>query len=497
MGFNIFTKKSDPRSSDYRETRNILNEISFENRLKSIIAETTVTGRGEGNATSITSDFATPPDVSFDDYAVAYETMPWFYAAVNTVAYAAARAPFRIYRKKRILESWGREEVTTGLAYNLLQNPNPSMTSNKELIVATFSWQRIAGNAYWAIVPSDEAVKRASATAGGQLEVTAEDLELWCLRPDWIKIVPDKHKLIKGYVYGVGKVETGLTPDQMIHFKLFHPRDPYYGLSPIGPLANTGELDIMATETNKRWFKQGGRPDIILSTDKMLAKQAKDEMIKRFKERVEGYKKSHQVIVLDQGLQLKDSSFLPRDMEFEALKRISRGEVLSVYGVPPTLVGFYQEGVNRSVADIQRTAFWEDTMMPMFVVQGELITDKYINKFHKNLFGEFDTSGIPALEESRTKRSAREIAEINAGVRTRDEFRLDRNLSPFGGSRGEGWWGNSAFVPLIDEDGEVVNNLPVKLDVPVAGGNGSTVADEVERSIKVLANLYPSEDENV
>src|SRR5690606_1528214 len=57
-------------------------------------------------------------------------------------------------------------------------------------------------------------------------------VELWPLRPDKVRIIPDEDDFISGYQYEVGGRLFPLDVADVIHFKLPNPTDPFFGLAP-------------------------------------------------------------------------------------------------------------------------------------------------------------------------------------------------------------------------------------------------------------------------
>jgi phage portal protein BeeE len=114
---------------------------------------------------------------------------------------------------------------------------------------------------------------------------------MWTISPHQIKPVPDKNLFIKGYIYDPGDgTEIPLEPWEIIHFKEFHPTNPFVGLSPIESIAAQAVGDMKATEWNTKFFGESNArlPGILAFADPIaddewekLKREATDKSSKR------------------------------------------------------------------------------------------------------------------------------------------------------------------------------------------------------------------------
>src|SRR5690606_4155244 len=149
-------------------------------------------------------------DPAFTAHTRVYEQSPWVYVAVNRIAEAAALVPLRVFR----LEGERRIEVERHPLEDLLDSPNPYL-SRFELIEQTVGMLELCGNAYWFLAGDGQGTP----------------VEIWTLAPDRITIVPDDSRYVKGYIYEIDGKRIPLEPEEVIHFKRWHPANDYYGLS--------------------------------------------------------------------------------------------------------------------------------------------------------------------------------------------------------------------------------------------------------------------------
>jgi phage portal protein BeeE len=139
----------------------------------------------------------------------------------------------------------------------LLQRPNPYQSWME------FQWQRetylnLSGNSYtWLDRPKTDALPTA----------------LWNLRPDRVYIVPNERRLM-GYLYVPDDRARAdgipMLPEDMIHVKFPNPMDRFeglgYGLAPLAPMAQSGDVDNAITRYLKIFFERGSMPPGVLKT---------------------------------------------------------------------------------------------------------------------------------------------------------------------------------------------------------------------------------------
>src|SRR4051812_31870072 len=144
------------------------------------------------------------------------------YDCVEFRATSAGEPPLCAWRKT----SSGEEKIEEHPALDLLNRPNPFMGRSQFWGAVSMSLD-IAGNAYVEIVRSG----------------AGKAVELWPLRPDRIRVIPDAQRFISGYLYTIGDKSFRMDANDVIRFKTRHPLDDYYGLPPLAVLAGRVDLD--------------------------------------------------------------------------------------------------------------------------------------------------------------------------------------------------------------------------------------------------------------
>jgi HK97 family phage portal protein len=351
---------------------------------------------------------------NYEDYAIAYSQVVWVYACVSTIATAIAGAPLKAYRQK----ANSIEEVSDSPLARLLSDVNPYISAY-DLWEATASFLELSGNCYWEIERDDEGLP----------------LAIYPMRPDRIKVVPDKADFVRGYIYEVNGRSVSLSADEVVHFKYFNPSNEFYGLGPIAAIRNSIIVDQYSVAYNKSFFKNGAHPGAVLETDGSLGEEAYNRLRKQWEESHKGVVRAHRLAILEDGLKFKPIGLSPRDMEFLKQRRFCREEICSVFKVPPALVGVF-EYANYANAEHQNRAFWQKTIIPK-LRKLELKLNNSLVPMFENIkpadeawFVRFDTSAIDALKENEDVKSQVQERLVRAGIMTINEVRRLENLPP-------------------------------------------------------------------
>lgn len=230
--------------------------------------------------------------------------------------------------------------------------------------------------------------------------------EMWPLRPDRVVIVPGD-KEIKGYKYiPEGKsIYEGfpIMPEDMMHVKLPNPYDPFeglgYGLSPLSPGAQSGDVDNMFTEFLNMFFRNGAVLQGVLTTEQELSDEEIAEARDRFQEVYGGYQQWSDVAVLGKSVKYERIGMTFDEMAANDLDNRNESRILGPFGVPPILIGT-RFGLERSTFNNYgeaRRIFWEDTMtFELSLFQDEY---RYFLQGDDGTFVGWDYSNVPALRK--------------------------------------------------------------------------------------------------
>ena len=189
------------------------------------------------------------------------------YAAIRLRGESVARTPLVVRRPSP--GSGG--EVPAGADHplqRLLDRPNPFWTRG-DLWRATETYLGLWGSAFW----------------GLERDGSGAVHEIWPLRPDRVRVLPDPERYVRGFVYGspVGGAPVPYLPEDIVWFRYFNPIDEYAGLSPMAPLRLSADMGIDALRANKSALGNESLPGLVIETSDYPT----DDEVREFYERWE------------------------------------------------------------------------------------------------------------------------------------------------------------------------------------------------------------------
>jgi HK97 family phage portal protein len=278
---------------------------------------------------------------------------------------------------------------------DLLAHPNP-LQGGVSFLENIYASLQISGNAY---------IEAVQAREGGK------PVELYVLRPDRMKIIPGATGLPQGYEYSVGGKLTRWNVDPItgdgpiLHIKLYHPLDDWYGLAPLEAALVSVDQHNAAGSWNQALLNQGARPSgALVFAPKEGPATLSDDQVQRLREELDqlyqGKGNAGRPLILEGGLDWREMSLSPKDMDWLSGRDTAARDIALAFGVPAQLIGIpnVQTYANLSEA---RVAFYEETVLPL-VTRVVAAFDHWLTPLFSNeLVLDFDTDEISALTGQR------------------------------------------------------------------------------------------------
>ncbi len=330
---------------------------------------------------------ALPPPAShnYAPYIEAYADKAWVYSCVSIISQSVAAADF-------VLKDGTGEIISKHPALNLLYKPNPFMTGRqlREWIITSLE---LTGNAY---------VLKDSTTHDGAPR------ELFPLLSHLVEIVPSKNpsEPVQGYKYRAGSKTAYYAAKDVIHFKYFNPQDFYYGLSPLSAARESLDTLTSAETYNKSFFNNSAVLSGVLSTEGRLDEVSRQRLLKAWNDKYSSAQRAHKVAVLEGGLKWQNIGMSQKDMEFIEGVKMSRETVMSIFHVPPALVGVFDKSPQYSTKEQQRV-FYQTCVLPKQTLILETLTEFLLADFDhtRQMYFDKDLSNISVLKEDETLRA--------------------------------------------------------------------------------------------
>lgn len=259
-----------------------------------------------------------------------------------------------------------------------------------------------------------------------------------------VYVKPDRTRLIYAvapeYVIGADN-GTGMEiydQDDMIHVAGFG-FNGIRGLSPLHyHLSMTGATSLATQEFAARFFANGARPDIVITTEQQINAQKSQELSDSWANRYGGLTNAFKPAILGHGAKVSNLTLSAEDAQLLATRQFNVEEIARIYGVPPWMIGHMQKTTSFGAGvETMGTAFVRFTLK------------QHLNKFEREInrkffrtkakFVEFDTFGL----ERADMKSLFEALSTAVGVPgapgflTPDEVRNIINYPPKGGEADE------------------------------------------------------------
>lgn len=282
---------------------------------------------------------------------------------------------------------------------NLLNKPNP-LTNRIDFFETIFSHKLIAGNVFiQAIFPSDRKFKH--------------PLELYTLRPDRVSVLTSDNVIPCGYKYKISSHEKffSISPidgkSEILHIKNFHPTNDWYGLSQIEAGAYAIDQHNEASKWNQAMLQNGARPCGALivkneNNDGFLTEEQFNRLKNQFNEEFTGSNNVGKPLLLEGGIEWKEMSLTPKDMDFVNIKYNSAREIALAFGVPSQLLGIPGDNTYNNLSEA-RLFLWEQTILPMVDNVLSSLNNWLCEMYEDNLEITYDKNSIVQLAPRRAE----------------------------------------------------------------------------------------------
>lgn len=312
-----------------------------------------------------------------------YAQVGWVYSSISLIAQNVARLPFRLYEG----EENDPNIVESGPLYELFTNPNPFM-AQETLLEATLTFLELRGECFW-IIKRDN--------------ITEIPKEIWVFDPDRFKPAYNKEETaLVGWYYCIpGKEKVPLALWEVLQFKHFNPYNDIRGFSTLEALTLTVEQDYLSSVYNNNFFKEGANVGGFITFPEDLDDDSFNRILAQFEDRHMGADKAHRIAILDQGAKFTEARISQRDMDFIAMKQLTREEIFGAYKVNAVVMGLYEYIQSYEGVKTAYKVFWEECLVPKLTYFEGFLWSKFFSKLKGNKkWGAFDTATVGPLMDA-------------------------------------------------------------------------------------------------
>ncbi len=176
------------------------------------------------------------------------------------------------------------------------------------------------------------------------------------LRPDWMTIVlgstsepemdaNDVDAEVIGYIYHPNGRYSGqdfevFLPEEMCHFApIPDPLAHYRGMSWLTPVIREMQGDIAASDFKTLYYTNGATPNLVVSFDASIKREAFDQWVKAFEEKHVGIANAYKTLYLGAGTTATVIGSNMQSNDFAKVRGADETRIVSASGLHPTIVG--------------------------------------------------------------------------------------------------------------------------------------------------------------
>lgn len=342
---------------------------------------------------------------------LSYECYIWVHACVRAICNQLVKLPFRLYIANPDGTPDRKKPVTSGRCFDLFRKPN-AMQNHQSFMTGVASSALLMGNTY--------------IEKGGRNP--AAPTEMYMMRGDWIEIIPDPIHLVSQYLYRPNGVPIYFSPDEVAHFKMWHPRSELYGLSPLSALRMTITTDMFVQQWQQNFFRQGGTANHYISCPTELSDDDFELLKQRMRTEYQGVDRAHLMGVLDNDMKIINCNDESDKLDLEKLRLQLRNEVCAAYHVP--IIWVMGENQTYNNADSQKKVGFENCIQPFGIQLQAFWDSEFLSA--DGICCEYDMSGVHSLQDNEKEKMEVLTGYVRGGIMTSNESRavLPKPLDP-------------------------------------------------------------------
>lgn len=314
----------------------------------------------------------------YESYLQAGSKKCWaLYKASSTIAKVAMDTPWQVEKK-----TGGDGQAVTPPAdlAALLESPN-EWENFCELKYKTADHLTLTGNAFW--------VKDQANVKGDRPK------RLFSANPKRMRIVLDTNGMIKGYLYKPsGGVEIPFDMAEIIHFKIPHPNNDYWGLGVVEAGEDLFQDFINRQNWGSQFWTNGASPaGILVCEEQITDEKAFEEAKLKWQKQYGGSANSGKTAWLTGKWRFEKIGLTSSEMQNVETTKLTVAQIFMQCGVPLSVAGV-EGAANYATAWVDDLRFRRYTVKPMLTFIQDTMTSDLIAGYNPNLKLVFSIAGL-------------------------------------------------------------------------------------------------------
>jgi HK97 family phage portal protein len=299
-------------------------------------------------------------------------------------------------------------------------------------------------------------------------------IALWPLRPDRTRAERDRVTKELYYVTQIDGVEYKLPKFRVLHIPGLG-FDGIKGYSPITLAREAIGLSMATEEFGARYFGSGAHPGAVvtrpLEAPIMEDQKSIDSLRNYLTDAYGGLGKSHRLMLLEEGMDIKNIGIPPEDSQFLETRQFQVTEIARFFGVQPHLIGDLTKSTNNNIEE-QAIEFVVYTLRPWLVRWESYLNLDLIPEEHQDTyFCEFLIDGL--LRGNFKDRSEGLQVQRRNGIISANDWCEIENKNPLPGEKGD--------IYIVETN---MQSLEYLVENPGGGSKSQTGTNSQQKSLK-------------
>lgn len=323
-------------------------------------------------------------------------------------------------------------EITEHPFLDLMRQVNP-FRNQFDHMEETSIFSDCSGNAYWYIVK-------------GRGMLAGIPAELWLLPSQYVTIIPDKEKFIKGYLFGGQNSRVALTPDEVVHFRRPNMRNQYYGMGRIEAAYNEVSALNWIAELESDRARTHGIQDLHFQVKNGdLTETQKNDYAYQFENAFNRNRRNPVPLISGSEVDIKNIAWSPKDLLAAGSRGFNQQCVINAFGQSTAL---WNDAANRATVEAAIYQLCKFETDPTLIRFAQKCNEQIIPLYDAGdrLFCAFDQQA----QDDREFALRQEVADRSANLRTINEIRKERDLDPDPDPRADDLFAGGP-VPMVED----------------------------------------------
>lgn len=250
-------------------------------------------------------------------------------------------------------------------------------------------------------------------------------LKIYPLNPTAVRPIVGKY-YVERYDYNFQGATYSFSIDDIVHFKNYSPFSDIVGMSTLEIARSSVETEVFSKEYIRKFYYNDATPGGILSTPDEVNQDKADLIKSKWAESFSGVKRAFKTAVLSGGLTYTTISPKQSDMQFVEQSKLTRDDILALFGVPKTVLGIVED-VNYASAKASNYIFSSRSIYPKDLRIVDQLNEFFVKQWEPD--GYWFEAKSPVQEDRFEDAQVNQIKFAN-GQLTINEWRRHDGLPP-------------------------------------------------------------------